>query len=552
MAETGEQDFNWSFENGFYPSQNASGPGIVPATIYDCLNVWLKGRVLVSDRGVTAGASTGGAVPLMTIESTHGGMTGGGTVTTAFSTRWFAGTGNAYIGGSLIGASDGHLMLVAGSAVAAGLSAPSTPTVADSGVAGSKLNGSYSIALAVYRSTTGALSSRSAPSAVLALKNKKLRITWPAVPTGATHWVIYGSRRGYGATGPWFRIGSYGLTALPTATYFPGGTTTLDIEWFDGELGDVAYIDNDPSPTNVTHCAVLGGSMVALVGNGLIRPSKVGYPEAFPPQFATNLAVREAITGCNARSTDGVVFVSTANSLNALVTGNDLTPVLPRGIWENTGFAHGNGFCFHMDQIYGFSGQKGPVRTHGGESPDDSFAVPVLKYMEDNGFTAANTIVVDAPNNAAVLFCSGNRALPFMMDGWSGPIALPGTVTAGVTLGGVGYVSIGGTLYSLDTAGAGSSWYMQSPYVDVGGKLMTLVEFYAQAKDNMTLDLFNFVTGATVGGKFPWSFTAPHGSPKMLKPNRKVRGLALKVSGSTGAQSFYQATSKVTVEPNRV
>ena len=356
---------------GWYYSQPALGD-IIPGTYRTGSNIWVRGKGWIrSDRGTSSGGSAGPVAPIMVTGGVAAGMTGGGTVTDAFSTTWFAGLGSAYKNGLLLGASPGSLMLmVSGSAVAAGLSKPSTPTFALSPTVSSKFTGgTWSVAVAAYRSTTGAISSRSAPSAVISASNVKGRITFPSAPTGATHWLVYGSRRSFGSVGPWFRVTSIDPIAV--------GTATADVDWFDGELGDLAPITNDPPPA-CTHCVALGGVMVVFTATGEIYPSKGGYPESYDITQRSNLAAREPGTGVSARGADGGAYVATANSLSlVMLSGSELTPVFPRGVWETIGFAHGNAFCVLEDgQLYGMSGQRGAVRTQGTAAPATSWKLP--------------------------------------------------------------------------------------------------------------------------------------------------------------------------------
>jgi hypothetical protein len=552
----------FQFAGGFFPSAG-DFPG--PAGIVrDGSGAWFRGPDnWRSDKGYTSSGSptiAAAATPIMVSNGVPSGVTGGGTVTRHALVPWAAGSGTAVEGATTLGSVSGQLMIyVGGTLVAAGLSAPASvtaPVIADSGVTGTKLSGSYSIALVAYRSTTGAVSNRSLPSNVVSVKNKLIRVTFPAVPTGATHWIIYGSRRGFGSVGPWFRITSLALTALPVGTYSVG--TTFDVEWFDGELGELAPINYDPPPSSgVSHCVGMGGSMCALGPNGRISPSIVAKPEAYPVDFVTFIGSREAITSVTGRSTDGIAYVATANSLNVLITsGSDLTPVIPRGIWENTGFASGSAFTLVGRDIYGMAG-SGPVRTHGDADPDQSFAAPVLQYMLDNGWTSANTIVVHAPDNHCVYFAKGTICLAYMLAGeeagyWSTPITIP-SATAGVTVGGVGYIASGATLYSLDKSGgtAAGSWFLQGPYQGAGEYLdndKTLIYFKAASANNVTADLFDYATGASLGTPFPLSITAPHGTGWTPLNFVNVRGYALKVSGTGTNQRFRHATLDLLIE----
>jgi hypothetical protein len=553
--ELTEHNHQFSFENGFYYSQPRMGNGTVPNTARRGGGFWKRGQRFVSDAGHSTYSPSAGASlnTLQLVGANHGGVTVSGNITLHSNTTWAIGSGTAYVGGSALSGSvtSSLKLLVSGALEAAGLARPSAPTVTASATASSKMNGSYSICVAAYRSTTGAIGNRSLPSAVVAVKNKKLAVTLPATVTGQTHWLIYGSRRGFGSVGPWFLITS--IAAVPVATTLLDGAT--GVEYFDGELGALAPMTNDVPPTG-THCAALGGVMCVIgsYGGYGVSPSKPGYPEAFDVSQTSFLASREPVTAVTARGTDGGIFVATRNSISLIIlSGSDLTPVLPRGVFENVGVSHGNAMCWVYDTLYLFSSTGAACRTHGSEKPDLTFAIPVQDYFRDNGFTGANTRVIFDERNGCVLFCSGTVALPFMLDTetWSTPITLPGTVTVGIALGGSGLVGVGATLYTLDTA-AGSpaaTATLTTPYQYVGGYMALTREFRAVGH-TLTLDLLtNPDNDASIGGLFPHSFTGPNGSPKVLKPQRRYREVALKVSTTAGGREFEEANLVSLIEP---
>src|SRR5262249_38696633 len=155
-------------------------------------------------------------------------------------------------------------------------------------------------------------------------------------------------------------------------------------------------------------------------------------------------------------------------------------------------------------------------------------AEPVMLYFQQNGFTGASTSVIYDEKNGAVLFCSGNKAVPFMLASgrWSAPITLPGTVTAGIAFNGAGTVATGASLFTLNSgSGPLGTAFLQSPYFGADGRIITMDQFRAAAPDNCTLDVLGDL-GGSVGGLFPAAFTAPHGNPRVLKAHRKFRSAA--------------------------
>jgi hypothetical protein len=543
------QPFRFPFlpREGFFPDQ----PEIIDTidgSIIEASNAWFLGRKWVSDRGTSSIGSSGGVSDLQVIGGSHAGCVGAGNIWRAFSTNWT--TGSAVINGSSIGAAGGVLSLqVGGTLVPAGLATPNAPTFTASATAG-RLNGAFSVVVQAYRSTTGARSSRSAGSATISVVNKKGTLTFPTAVAGQTHWIVGGSIRSI-PQGPWYRLTNLAIVAV--------GTVSIDIDWVNGELGGLMAINFDQPPA-CTHCAASGGSMMALgTGSGGfgVRPSILAQPEAFPPEFAFDLPVRESITGVQP-GIDGVVLVSTGNGLmGLLLSGAELTPILARVIFGNVGFAKSNAFCAVYDQIYGHSSKAGAVRTHGGEEPDSSFARPVQKYFERNGFSSSNTAVVFDQSHDAVIYASGTKAVPYMRatGRWSAPITLPGSVSAGVALNGVGLLQVGSTVYSLDSAGAGGNWFLRTPYFGNGLTVLQTTEYRAAANANITYDLLipdsTWESGTSIGGLFPKQITAPFGAlgARTLKPNRRLRAVAHKASGTTGGQTPLFAELKGYEQP---
>lgn len=536
--EAGQIPFKSIFlpRDGFFPDQLPFSPEFRD-TIIEGSNSFFWNEEWVSDRGTSSVGSSGGVSDLAIIGGQTAGVIGAGNLWRAFSTLWGVGS-SLVLNGSVIGSSPGILSLqVGGSFVPAGLATPNAPTFAASATSG-RLNGAYSVVVQAYRQTTGARSSRSASSATISVSNKKGTLTFPTPVTGQTHWIIGGSIRAI-PQGPWYRL--TGQVIVPVATL------SIDIDWVNGELGSLMAINYDQPPA-CTHCAASGSVMLALgtgTGNYGCRPSILAQPEAFPLEFGFDLPVREAITGVSP-GIDGVVLVSTANGLmGLLLSGASLTPILARVIFGNVGFARANAFCAVYDQIYGFSTKAGLVRTHGGEEPDSSWAAPVQKYLEKNGATAANTVVVQDQSHDAVIVAFTNKALPYMRASgrWSAPITLPGTVSAGIALNGVGVFQVGSTIYSLDSAGAGGNWFLRTPYFGNGFTVLQTTEYRAAANSNITYDFVvpdaTWESPTSIGGLFPYSLTAPFGAlgKRVLKPNRKFRAGGHKASGTTGNQT---------------
>lgn len=546
-----------NFENGLFVSQPISGPSVVPNTYYDALNVWNHGRRVRSDRGTLSSGASASPRPVMLARGLIAGMTISGSFI-SWLVDWYAGQGNGVIGAVVIGASGGVLMLAPGGVpVTAGLAQPPAPTVTVSGTVG-RLTGSYAFAVCAFRATTGALSSRSPVSVTIVPKAKKAHIVFGAAPSGTTHWVLGGTIKGLGSAGLVRFITDPSSGSTTGFLMVPVATLSVDIDYLDGDLGDDMPLDNDPPPSGITHIAVVGKCMCVFTANGKAYISKVGLPESFPPDFVTSLPVRETMTGCNSDTIDGATIYSTANSVGAMFASNaGDVPVIFRPLMR-VGFAQGNAWHIAYDQIRGFTDKRGFVRTQGSSEPDTSFGIPVMKFAEDNGWTSANVFTCHAPNNNGSIFAGpgggGGRALIYHDKGdsegrWSGPIELPGVPVGAVMRAGIGLIDVGGTMYELDAGGAGGAFFAKQVHTSFGGQEVVTDSFTAEGQDSCTIDVQNIPDGtstpATIGGLFPTAFTAPHGSPHNLKPNRRMRDVGLRWSGTGGNKESPAAVLNV-------
>ena len=473
--------FSWTA--GYIPTQ-AKTSGI-PGSIIDGLNVWIWGAGLIeSAKGWGSNGSSGGANPLMNVGNTHGGCTGGGTVVDAFGTTWVEGLGTALKGGASLGSASSALQLLrSGSLVPAGLAQPSAPTLTDSGVAG-KNDGSYSVAITAIDQITGQESTRSLPSNVQLVTLKKIHIAFPAtVASNQTHWGVYCSFKNFGATGPWFHL-----------TDVPISPTSVNLDWYNGELGDLAPIDYFPPPTG-THCFALNNVMnsAGCYGGSGIGPSIPGKPGAYPPDFTVFIPGGGSITSCKATGFAGSVVISTASSVTSVVaTNSPITPITVRQIWPTTGFLSGSAWCVIEDEIYGFSGQRGAVRTQGDGPPDTSFAHSMHAFFAANGFTASNTTVGYDPKTDSVVFASGTRAACYYRAGgyWHTPQSISGAVT-GATVGGTLLLDVGGGTLNSPELGSGTTGFATFSFEGAGSPEWnhTIVRARASANGTSQLDI---------------------------------------------------------------
>jgi hypothetical protein len=555
----------FSFTSGYFPNQSLLAR--IPQVMFDGSNVWVRGPGnIIGDNGFAAPGSAGGAIsPAMVSQNQLAGLVGGGVVTDHSGVPWFEGPGGpAFLGGANLGSSNGLLIVyIGGVGIPAGLHKPGPPLIDLLGGPSVKVKGSYSIAVATYRPSTGAVSTRSDFSNVVFGKNTKMRIIQPgSLPDAdpSLMILIYGTLRGYGSIGPQFRVTT--IAAISRAAYLNAAAAPIEIEFYDGDLGDLAFLANDP-PLPGTACVSMGATMVDLgILNGYgISPSNQGFSEAFDVTKISFLAAKESITNVIPYSAEGVVYISTQQSLNLLViTGSDVVPVLPRGLWPTTGFGPG-GLCLAGHTIYGFSGQMGAVRTQGTNAPDWSFALPVVTKFQELGFTANNTTVVYAPDQGAVLFCSGNKCLPFMLaqEIWGPPITLPGVVTAGTTVGNKAVLLVGALTYNMNSGnGAGVNGFIKSGYHEGPLHHPYSGQHYAHnlkwirvlsvfGSDAFTYEVLKDGGNTNVSSLYPWTPTnAAYGHRRTSSP---CKNYSLKVSNIQGGQKFHGAQLEVEIDP---
>jgi hypothetical protein len=500
-------------------------PGVVGSLIAGS-NVWCRGAGLVeSSKGAASSTASGGVAHLQNVAATHGGMGTSGSGTSYFSAYFFAGSGNFYVGGSSQGAAGSSVTIRSSAGLFnAGLTAPGAPTIAISPTASAKMNGSYSICLTAIRSTTGAESSRGTISNAVTLTSDKLRISaFPAVPTGADTWGIYCSRRGFGQSGPW-----YHLADIASSTVAP-----YDFDFFDHELGGLPELDNDPPPP-CTHCFAINDIIVAAgcYGGAGMVPSRRSFPEAFPP-FPVYIPSGGSITGCKASGIDGTVIVVTATSTNLVRdSGTRDTPIQVEQWWPNIGFASQSAWCIVEDQLWGFTGQRGPIRAPINGDPDTSFAEAVMPTFTSLGFSASNAVVGFDPKTGCMIFASGSSFLAYDRTSglWSPPHTLAFSCTSAVTVGGSLLLSdSGGTLYALE-AGAGTSWSATYAWADGGfTNQKTIIRLRGNVSASCSMDVYKDLNSSS--SQSTKTAAANHGTIHHLNLPQ-IESFTVKFSGS--------------------
>lgn len=546
----------FDFSQGVYYSQPEFGASL-PGTAKEAFGLWKRGEEWSSDRGDTSIGPSGSPSYLQNLNGViTGGVTSIGNIASLFNTFWAAGNGDIVENGvdTTYNVTNNLTVKVGGIYLPAGVAQPPAPTFTVPGGAttSTKFNGTYAVALVGVRPLTGAVSNVSLRSAVISVKNKMGTIGFPtgaAIPAGTTHWLVYGTLRGHGSQGNLYKV----TTIAPVAV----GTATLEVHWVDGELGDLAPITNDPPPA-CTHCFPIGSVMCVATAGGMVYPSKPGQPESYDLSLAVRLPSGEAPVGVTARGSDGGVFIGTRNSISLIVaTNSEFAPIFPRGVFESVGIANGNAMCWVFDTLYVFSATGTLCRTHGGSTPDTSFAAPYQQYFRDNGFTGSNTHLIHDKRNGALLVCSGTKAVPFMLDTeqWSGVITLPAAARAGIALNDDGLVDCAGTMYTLDTASGSprGGWNIRSPYLPVAPPQFAFHkkkfrEYRGAGTGSQTHDFLKNQAGTSIGSPFPFTFTGPHGTNFIRLIVNGIDSLAFKASGTAGNQKVQASYCETTVE----
>jgi hypothetical protein len=522
--------FRFALTAGYVSNQPPQGS--IPNSAVAGSNVLFTGIGLCrSYRGDSSVAGNGGDA-MWLVGTEIGGVRGTGSVILYRNAKWHIGSGTGFVGSTTYSLTADLAIDHASYTGPAGLSAPGTVTIAESATVSPKMQGSYSVKLTRVRSSTGAEGNASEASNVLSVMQKKVTVTFPATADGQDKWGIYCTRRGFGATGPW-----YWLRDVAS-----GGAST-DIDWYDGDLVDrFAPFDNDP-PLDGTHCFSLGSIMnvAGVLGNG-VSPSKPGKPEAFPPDTVVFLNPNETILAVTGRASDGWQYIICRNSLHAaIITGSSINPIIMRPIWTDTGFASMKSFCLVESELYGYTGKRGAVRTRQQSEPDTSFAFPVLPTME--GWTSSGVAVGYSAEHDMVVYGHGSELIAYnrTTEQWSTPLTFSGSVQSMVTKAGVLYISSANALYTFDT-GSGSSWSIRPVWTDggVGPFPKTIRRMMVSANYAVDIALLtNLSTSAAFTDTTSDATSGDHHTNWYKLNVRRAKTLTVSISGSGSAQTVY-------------
>jgi hypothetical protein len=459
----------------------------------------------------------------------------------------------------------------------AGLSVPSTGSLIANDITGGftgKIEGTVAAEFTKYRSTTGAESRPSLPTAIVSFNKQYARIYFPPatdLTDGADYFRLYLSLQGFGSSGPFRYLDQYQMTVgytpasgFGTVAYDAGaGRYYIEIEWYDSNLLETEPATDLFIPPVGTHTAQFGNVNIVLgtYGGLGVSSSIPNYPEAFPPSRTSFLS--EQPVGVLGNPQDGYIWVICKNSMWALLwTGAPDGPaVMPRAIWSDTGCENASAACVVRGNLYAFTGRKGIVRTNGTQEPDTTFAYPVLEDVK--AWDAKKVVVGYSPQDNVVVFAHDRQMLLYHVDLnlWSAPIylddfltAVAGTIASVYTANGLLHVSVynAGT-YSLYTfnywvsGGAGNptgtNWEV-IPQWSFGGSFHKTVDRFINTasmnggtlrtrayKDlDLTTAIVDVTSGTSTGDK--------HFTP-IRKSLRKAKSYTVKLSGSGMNQRVY-------------
>lgn len=462
-----------------------------------------------------------------------GNIQGLGSIFISFGkTLWFVGAGKVFLNGADLSATATSTLsfrkltsgLYTGTTFSAGLAQPSGPTVAartasfGAGLTG-LLSGTYSVRITRIRSTSGAESIGSLPSAVISVSNGTIRITFPALDAnGQDRWGIYVTQAGFGASGPYLLLKEIADTDLST---IDGVARSYETEWSDGGLLPILVPTDNFQPPACTHAVQLEDVTCAIgcygdttgisstsPGNG-IAYSLAGFPEAYPPDNLMFLP--EAPVHVMTRPFQRYAWVLMKNSVASITYTGGQPAISVEVHWENIGCTAPHQAADINGRLYAYAGGK-LVRMGIGGEPEDEWAEPIMRHVRE--FTPGNVVL--GYDSKLKTFCvmHGSTIYPFHVptEKWGTPLdvsSITGSVQSAVTVdNGLKLTIKNGTTFNLYDfhVGGGSVWEAWSNWHDAGEPMRrkTLNPIgVAFQHDNLTFpDVVTKVFGTSISGSF--------------------------------------------------
>jgi hypothetical protein len=544
-----------------------------------------KGLTIVNP--VTGGRTlfnfSNGYMSLNDYDPGTGNVQGLGSVFISFGkTAWFVGAGKVYWNGADLSATATSTLsfrklasgVYTGTTYSAGLAQPSSPIVAartasfGAGLTG-LLNGTYSVRITRVRSTSGAESIRSLPSAVISVTNGTIRITLPSLDAnGQDKWGIYVTQAGFGAIGdPSFFLKEITDADLST---IDGVTRSYETEWADGGVLPILAPTDNYQPPACTHAVQIedvtnaigcygdtAGISSTSPGNG-IAPSLPGFPEAYPPDQL--LFLPESPVHVLQRPADRYAYILMNNAVAALTYTGGAPAVSLEILWQNIGCTSPHHAVIVDGRLYAYAGGK-LVRMGIGGEPEE-FGDEIMR--EVRGFTAANVVTGYDPTLKTFLVMHGTMLYPYHVptQKWGAPLDISGFATgnvqSAVTVNNRLKITVkNGSAFNLYDfhVGAGSTWEAWTNWTDAGEPLRRKTIYtigYAFQHDNLTHpDVTIKIFGTTIAGSLDnatavktITHTIASLSPVAYMPRPKRRGTrvrnafcAMMTAQSTGGDS---------------
>lgn len=381
---------------------------------------------------------------------------GVGSVYKVLVALFFVGSGLLKYGGTSLGVSASSVLSLrllssgayGGTTYQAGLAQPSAPDVgtqtASGGYSGTMPQGAVSVVIWRIRSSTGAPSIHSEPSAVVIVTTgNTVRVTMPAADSnGQDRWGIGVSRIGFGASGPYYELMEVAESALTTVNGIP---RSVEIEWTDADLAGqpLAPIDDFPPPAaqfggTVNDTGFLdgcygersGGAYTSSKGS-TIALSKPLFFESYPPDSL--LFTPEPPTALISRAADGYAYRAGATTLGALMYTGGNPPLTYHLLWPSTGVAAAHNLCLgEGGRLYAWTGQRGWCRIADGGEPDNTFSKPFEK--DSAAFVASDVVLGWDPDHQMDVAMHGKIVLPYnsQLGVCCTPLDLTGKVTGNI------------------------------------------------------------------------------------------------------------------------
>ena len=535
-----------AFTDGYDAREPELRPNNAPSNIlgYGSENLFYQGLLghLEAFKGLTATNPVTGGRTMFNFSDGYtsindydpggGNILGLGSVFISYGkTMWGVGAGKVFFNGADLSFTLSSTLsfrklasgVYTGTTYSAGEAQPSAPIVAartasfGAGLTG-LLNGTYSVRITRIRSTSGAESIGSLPSAIISVTNGTIRITFPSLDSnGQDKWGIYVTQAGFGAIGPYFlwkEISDSDLSTIDSVA------RSYETEWADGGVLPILVPTDNFQPPACTHAVQIeditnaigaygdsvSGISSTAPGNA-IAPSLPGFPEAYPPDQL--LFLPESPVHVLQRPADRYAFILMKNAVGALVYTGGTPGVSLEILWENIGCVAPHQAVNINGRLHAYAGGK-LVRMGVGGEPEE-FGDEIMRHVR--GFTPAN--VVTGFDSTLKTFCvmHGSTIYPFHVptEKWGAPMDITAFATGNaqscVTVNnGLKLTVKNGTTFNLYdfNLGGGSTWKAWSNWRDAGDALRKkFIQWigFAFQHDNLTYPIITLnIYGTTASG----------------------------------------------------